>query len=311
MASARIPSDELWAVTSYFNPSGYQTKLQNFLRFRDGLRSNGVPLLTVECAFGDDPFSLPAADHLLRVRSKDIMWQKERLLNVAVEHLPPACTKVVWLDCDILFENEHWALQTAEALDRYPVVQPFEAVVRLPKGHVNYLGEGSIWNGFGAVYSSQPQLLRSGQFDLHGHTGFAWAARREILAEYGIYDVSLAGGADHLMAHAFCGDWDSHCIELFVGKQSVSFYHFADWASRVYRRVQGQIAATPGRINHLWHGEMADRRYYERHLEFKRFDFDPKSDVHIGPSGSWEWSSDKPELHQWAVTYFEQRNEDG
>jgi hypothetical protein len=310
-AFPRARVGELWAVTSYFNPSGYQTKLQNFLRFKDGLAGSGVQLLTIECVFGDTPFSLPPAENLLQIRSKDTMWQKERLLNVALTHLPPECTKVAWLDCDILFENESWALQTAKALNDYPIVQPFDNIVRLPKGHSNYLGEGHVWSGFGAVYRNQPQLLTEGDFDAHGHTGFAWAARRDLLTECGIYDASLAGGADHLMAHAFCGDWDSSCIEVMVDKNSKAFDHFAEWANHIYGHVRGRITAIPGRIDHLWHGDTVDRRYYERHSEFKSFDFDPKTDIRIGDSGCWEWNSAKAKLHQWAILYFEQRKEDG
>jgi hypothetical protein len=153
--------------------------------------------------------------------------------------------------------------------------------------------------------------MTEGDFNVHGHTGFAWAARREILTECGLYDASLAGGADHLMAHAFCGDWDSCCVEVMIEKDSKAFGHFVKWAEHIYRRVRGRIFAVPGRIDHLWHGDPANRRYYERHLEFKNFDFDPETDLRLGASGCWEWNSAKPALHQWSRQYFDLRKEDG
>jgi hypothetical protein len=34
-------------------------------------------------------------------------------------------------------------------------------------------------------------------------------------------------------------------------------------------------------------------------------------DIRVGESGVWEWGSEKPEMHQWMVEYFEGRREDG
>ena len=36
------------------------------------------------------------------------MWQKERLLNLAVAALPPGCTKVAGLDSDLVFRPRDW-----------------------------------------------------------------------------------------------------------------------------------------------------------------------------------------------------------
>jgi hypothetical protein len=67
----------------------------------------------------------------------------------------------------------------------------------------------------------------------------------------------------------------------------------------------------PGTVLHLWHGEVGHRRYVRRNQELAGFGFDPATDLRVGASGCWEWSSDKPGLHQWAREYFGQRLEDG
>src|SRR4029079_13310383 len=106
----------------------------------------------VECAFGDAPFELPESAAVLRVRARDVMWQKERLLNLAVAALPAACTKVAWIDADILFAEPNWAAETSRRLDDFPIVQPFDRVVRLPRGATAFTGAGDAWPGFAAVY---------------------------------------------------------------------------------------------------------------------------------------------------------------
>ena len=92
---------KLWAITCYFNPMRYRRRLANFRIFRECLQ---VPLVVVELTFGSE-FELQAQDAeiLIQLRCGAILWQKERLLNLALKALPNGCNKVAWLDCDIMF----------------------------------------------------------------------------------------------------------------------------------------------------------------------------------------------------------------
>src|ERR1043165_4119631 len=173
------PSEEICAVTTYFNPSGFRTKRINYDRFVAALARDNIRCITVECAFRDGPYELPRSRDTIRTRANDVMWQKERLLNIAMERLPARCTKVVWLDADILFDDPDWVARTSDALDEYAVVQPFEPAVRLPPHVTHDDGRGESWRSFGAVMTEDPLAVLLGVFDKHGHTGFAWAARRE------------------------------------------------------------------------------------------------------------------------------------
>lgn len=304
-------ADDLWLVTSYFNSHGYRTKRENYDRFRERIDGSGLNLLTVECAFGGAPFELPASPAVLRVAARDVMWQKERLLNVAVATLPPACRKVAWLDGDILFERPDWAVATARLLDDFPVVQLFDQAIRLPRGHDAYHGDGDVWPGFAAVVRRAPHRMTKGDFAAHGHTGFGWAARRDYLERHGLYDACIAGSGDHMMAHAVCGDWTSACVQRIIGPNHRHRDYFAAWARRQYADVRARVGCVPGAVLHLWHGETADRRYVLRNQELAAFGFDPAADVRVGPTGAWEWASRKPQLHAWARAYFGHRREDG
>ena len=302
---------KLWGVTCYFNPNGYNTKLKNYKIFKEALEHSGVPLLTVECAFGDDQYNLPDDDYVIKVRAHDVLWQKERLLNIALSHLPPSCSKVLWLDADVLFENPSWAEQTASLLNSKAVVQPFDRVVRLPEGHIAYHGDGEEWQSFADAMVIDPDSLLKGDFSNHGHTGFAWAANRNVLEKHGFYDACISGSGDHMMAHAFAGDWESPCIDRILGANNAHRAHFARWARPIYPEIRAKIGTVPGRLLHLWHGDHVNRRYVLRNQELARFGFDPERDIRISQSGCWEWASDRPELHQWARDYYAGRKEDG
>jgi len=74
---------DLWAITCYFNPAGYRRKLANYRLFRQHLV---IPLVAVEMGYGHD-FELTNDDPdiMVQLRGGDVLWQKERLLNLALQ----------------------------------------------------------------------------------------------------------------------------------------------------------------------------------------------------------------------------------
>lgn len=148
--------DDLGIVSCYFNPEGYQTKLDNYGIFAERIEASDLYLITVECAFGEMKYALKPSARTIQLRSDCILWQKERLLNIAVSRLPETITKVAWLDCDVLFSNPNWAVQTSRLLDTVPIVQPFAELFRLPRGSVAYDGEGERSTSFGYVWNTKP-----------------------------------------------------------------------------------------------------------------------------------------------------------
>src|SRR2546428_4115978 len=122
----------LWAVTSYFNPSRYRTRLANYRMFRAHLK---VPLVTVEASF-DGHFELGPGDAeiLVQRRAQAVLWQKERLLNVALDVLPPECTDVAWIDCDVIFTADDWPERARDALRMNSLIHLFSERANLGQG---------------------------------------------------------------------------------------------------------------------------------------------------------------------------------
>lgn len=304
--------DELWAITAYYNPNGFASRHRNFEAFAAGLKDSGVPWLVVECGCQDAGFQLQGYENVVRVRSPDVIWQKERLLNLALAALPASCTKVAWLDCDILFEDSDWADRATAMLDELPVIQPFSRVEHLPRPEDGQRACEPPSASFALIAATCPAAVTSGDFELHGHTGFAWAACRDWLTEHGLYDACIAGSADHLMAHALCGDHDSACVRAMLGAPNSAYAcHFRRWAEAAYADVQGRIGWIDGRVLHLWHGAVADRHYYRRNQQLVSLRFDPEQDLKVGADGAWEWARPWSELHHWSRASFTLRNEDG
>ena len=87
--------------------------------------------------------------------------------------------------------------------------------------------------------------------------------------------------------------------------------HYLAWARPYFATVGGRVGYIPGSIFHLWHGDLEDRQYKQRHRGLEAFDFDPFTDIALDHNGCWRWSSDKRELHAFVKRYFGSRNEDG
>jgi hypothetical protein len=273
------------------------------------MEQSGVPLFIGECAFGDEQFELMPSSSVFRFRCRDVMWQKERLLNLTIDRVPDRYTKIAWVDADVLLSNPNWIVEASERLDDLSVIQPFSHAVRLRPRETSYFGGGERSRGFCFTRSALPALSRL-RYHVHGHTGFAWAADRQLLSDLELYDGAIAGTADHLMAHAFSGDFASPCLPVVFGGNSGFLDHFRRWAEAAWARVRGRLGWVDGAVLHLWHGETANRGYARRYRELAALGYDPAVHLRAEPDGLWAWTSEAASLSDWAIRYFRDRRED-
>jgi hypothetical protein len=314
-SASGLPGGDFWAITSYFNPLRYKRRFSNYKTFRKNLN---VPLIAIELAYSD-AFELQEgdADILLQVRGGAVLWQKERLLNVALRALPPSCRKVAWVDCDIIFRNADWAESAHRLLDRVAMVQLFKQVHLLrpdqdPAGSDPTV-EFSRPSGAYAVSSGVPAA------DCFGYQpqsrvgtaapGFAWATHRDLLDRHGFYDACIVGGGDRAIICAAHG-----CIsEIMMGHfmNDPQRQRYRAWAEPVCDELKADTAFIEGDILHLWHGDIGDRAPRARHEGLQKFGFDPCCDIAIQENGCWRWNTDKPDMHEYVRGYFAARREDG
>ena len=262
-------------VTNYYNPSGNEQKLKNYLRFREGL---DVPVYVVEAAFGDEPFTL-SGENIIKVRCKDVIWQQYTLVNMAIRRLPDKFDKAVWIDADILFDDP-WIDRMDDLLDDYKVAQTYGTVQMMSKGDV--LGETRL----GVVRRS----LELGLLDLSAKfaSGFSWGVQRDVIEKFGVYDYWITGSSDT----AFCiGIWGAWEDEFFNRLNPQMIKHYLEWGKPFNDYIGGSVGYLDTNIKHLWHGH---RNYRKRWQCLKNFN--PYTDICIGDNGL-EWCSDKPELH--------------
>jgi len=300
----------VWGITCYFDPTGHRVRLRNYREFRRRLQ---VPLVAVELSF-NGVFDLKPgdADILIQISGGSILWQKERLLNLALQALPGTCDTVAWLDCDVIMTRPDWPKEARRLLDHNALVQPFERLYHLPRG---YDGEIAEVRQFQIPFQSIAYRLAKGTllpetFRIPGSSqrlkyapGMAWAAKRATLQEHGFYDAFIIGGGDKAMVSAACGRFGDYAGATNMSPPAREHYHC--WAEPFYRAVRGQIAYVEGDLFHMWHGDLVNRRYSDKYALFAQFAFDPYSDIALNKERVWCWSSNKPEMHEFARAHFE------
>ncbi len=308
-----VPVHELWVITVYYNPCGYKSRRSTYDTFISSMRQSNQNVLTIECVFGDEPFELPGSPDVIKVRSASLLWQKERLINIGTQYLPPSCKYVAWIDCDVLFENRYWATETCHLLsDSCTVVQLFESCVRLNRdGSIGEIPDEA--ESFASVTTKDISTLDCGRYDKHGHTGYAWAMRRELFDELGLYEYAVSGSADHFMAHAIYGTY-GFCIENALKHDPRQISHLTRWGDSFHSLAQGKLGAVSGIIYHLWHGSLDKRDYFRRMWKITELGFNPDTDLISLPGQPLEWRPEvlqnKPELVSYFAEYFESRQED-
>ncbi len=311
---SRGSGSELWVISCYFNPGNFKRRRANFREFR---RRLAAPLVAVELAF-DAPFELgPSdADVLVQLRGGAVLFQKERLLNIAWQHVPPQCAKIAWLDGDVFFETNEWIDATVELLDRFPLVMPFSRVGELrqdtPVEATPALTDCDL--GYSLMHRWKageipPGIMQSNMRLSRTHSGLAWACRRDAFEGIGFYDACVVGSGNRAILGAAIGRYDDTIAYLCMSDLWAE--HYRRWANQHFSRVQGQIGCLDATLFHFWHGDLERRRYAERHQDFAKYAFDPARDIGSSATGCWAWSSEKPQMHEYVRRYFLERSEDG
>jgi len=324
----QLTLDNFAVVSCLFNPTGSRRRVENFKVFLEGMKKAGVHCLVVELAFGDDPFSVDFHDNVMRFRSNDVLWHKERLLNIGIEKLlAEKYEKIAWLDGDIVFQTPDWPWFVAARLETDNLCQVFDTVATQRRGNADpdlgisavkyYKERQTLFPQPPAIVPGLPPRLVMG-----GRTGYGWAARAEVFRKVLLFEKAIVGGADKLMFAAgltarpeidrlesltFSSRVCENCG--FRNRSEAYTACFLDWARRWSEAVDGKVGYAPLHIRDLYHGSRSDRGYRNRKEILFRNQYDPDTDIVTDDSECLSWGSNKKALHSDVAAYFLSRRE--
>src|SRR5262249_49276675 len=206
------------------------------------------------------------------------------------------------------FARPDWASATIERLEQHSFVQMFSHVLDLGS-HFEPLG---VAEGFAYRYLAGNEKLRNGGHDVVtkniGQTGYAWAARRDVLqAIGGLIETSILGSNDYFMAQALVG---SLTLEMTRMPGSNYAKSLMEWQQRCEKLIHHDIGYVDTTILHYWHGRRKDRGYDTRWQILVENQFDPLSDLNRNSEGLLELTNRNLALRDAIRSYFRSRNED-
>jgi hypothetical protein len=314
-AAEPLEPKNLAVITSHFNPRGYQRPRESYYRFARSVHEAGVDLWVAELAFDDDPHVLSGSFstsvmQLRGTREKNELWQKERLLNLMLDHLAKheCYDAVAWVDADVVFPDDGWPERVLTALRDYEAVQMYEDYYDLrPDGKMSMTGR-SLVHGWKTSRVTTP-------VELQGAPGLAWAARFQPggwLRRLGLYDSAACSANDVLQTWGFTGEqpWPSGWRD----QQHPWLLQLREWADATYRETQGRIGFLPMSLVHLYHGSARDRGYGKIWAHVVNSYYDPATDVCVDENGLLAWTDYaleyKPALVLGVRNHFAARKED-
>lgn len=286
---------KLAIIVPFFNYNINRRMMDNYKKFRDNLSHNDV--FVIESTM-DGNYAFPESANFMRILAKpeNLMWQKERMINLALQQVPAEYTNIAWIDADLIFTDPNWVAELNDKLDHYAFVQLFDRAEWLDI-------DGNVGMKFRSPFSPSRE-------DLRHHVGFAWAARREVLELCGgLFDYHVTGNGDCFIYHALTGVSDNDMGRL--SSEIINALPGFNYSFYKYRKVMqlytnSSVSCLSGTVQHLYHGSLAGRKYSGRQQILIKNDFDPMSDLRISSSGLFEWvdNGNTRNIKQMICEYF-------
>ena len=311
----------LLAITSYYNPLKGKLRKENYDIFRKFL---GLELLTVEWS-RDGEFELceKDAEYLIQASGGDLLWQKERLLNIGLERAKTlGFSKVAFLDCDIVFSNLKWFENVNAALENYSILQCYSHVNYLPS--MNCLGmsrediigtnpeyslpsfaHGIIKNNGSMFVPINPEVT-SPIPGICGNPGMAVAIRIDRNSRWYHYEGNIVGGADILLMAGV-----ANCLEDYMHSRKYSpahKEHILKWRDEHFH-ANCKLGYADNTVFHLWHGKIEKMDYRKRVLILTECEYDPPKDLNLEEAGALSFASKDSDLKERVAEYLFSRQD--
>lgn len=238
----------------------------------------------------------------LQVKTDVPIWHKENMINLAVKYLLPSNYKAfAWVDADVEFENNSWAMDTLKILNGCKdVVQLFSHCVDMSNENTNL----NIFNSFGYSFNKEKKFTTKGQD--YWHPGYAWAITKKAYDKIGgIYDKGILGSGDSIMALSFINKAESMNNINYSDDYNNSMLEYQLKASKL------RLGYVPGVIRHYYHGSKKNRQYTERWKLLMKHNYSPIEHLTYDKQGILIPTETFPfDFKEDIMNYFRERKED-
>ena len=298
--------DKLNVIAVISNPCLYAKRYQLFNQFTNRINEcENIRLYVVELAYKNQNFFVTKSTNKnhLQIRTDTPLWHKENLINIAVNKLLPKNYKAfAWVDGDIDFESNTWALDTLKILNGYKdIVQIFSHAVDMDKDETTL----NIFSSFGYNFCKNKKFNNKKLFDFW-HPGYAWAITRKAYEKIGgLYDKGILGSGDNIMAYSLINKCNYYTREKYNDDYNDTMLEFQEKSKNL------RLGYVPGVIRHYYHGKKKNRYYHERTEILVNHQYSPNEDITYDSQGIIIPTSNfSDEFKNDILNYFLERKED-
>ncbi len=298
---SNLTDEILYVITTISNPICFQKRYALFDEFCKRMKKvEKIELISVELQQGHRPF---VTDATIKLRTKDIIWYKENLINIAASKLPKNWKYLLTIDSDVKFLNNNWREDILNALQIYDVIQPFS--------HVNDLGPNGetlqIHTGLFYAYCNGENINWSPTYKNQYHTGYGLAFTRQAFDAISMLEIGILGSADRHMTFGLLGLIDQ-TLNSKLNPNYKKLCHI--YQERALKHIKRNVGYITGSLFHFYHGCKSSRHYDTRWNILIDNKFDPTTDLYKDSQGLIHLDDDKIKLRDDIRHYFRARNED-
>jgi hypothetical protein len=298
--------NKLNVIVVISNPCLYSKRYKLFREFvkRFEKEEPYVELFIVELVYKNQKFIITDKNNKnhLQLRTVTPIWHKENMINLGVKNLLPVDWKAfAWIDADIEFENNSWAIDTLKILNGYKdVVQIFSHAIDMDSNELSM----NHYNGFG--YSFCKNKIYTAKGLDYWHPGYAWAITRKAYEKMGgLYDKAVLGSGDTIMALSFINNVKKMMNNDYSYDYNNSMLEFQKKSNTL------RLGYTPGVIRHYFHGTKENRKYTERCKILFKYKYSPLKHLKYDDNGILVPSENfEKEFKTEILQYFKDRKED-
>jgi hypothetical protein len=269
----------------YFNSSKSTRILMNYFYAREKLNLAGIPNYTLEMYI-----KKPELHDAFHVKTDVILFQKERLCHVLEKKIPKQFTKLLFMDCDVIFDRKNWYNDLSKMLDTYEIIHPFSKTCRLDLTYKKCLE----WGDAIGTFPTHKQEIKM-------NPGYAWAFQRKWFVEKGLYQYAILGGGDISSARP----WVKAMHTKHIDSKNYESKSMQEYISKV---GDPKVGFLDGLIYHLFHGSVRNRQWGTRYEILKDYN-DPRDATKETKQGILTIKNKT--LKSKIQKYFETRDDDG
>lgn len=258
-------------IIAFFNFVNYERPVKNLAHILKLLEAAKIPVFLGHGRLPEQPPLRVSYGTVREYVTRTPFFAKERLMNLVEAHVPDEYTKLVFLDGDVIFQNQDWINSMSLALDTHQIVQGYERVGNLDHLHT---GMCTAWR-LSAASQVKPSVNMHSDSEPYG-IGFCWGMRRDTFrALGGLYDRCITGGGDAvLFLSAFGQKHENSRLCLFRDKNFACSGQRADIQD--YLAHAETLSLTSGFLSddilHMWHGSRLNRQYESRHEHLSKLE---------------------------------------